>query len=317
MVRVSTFCPRCGESIETEVPDEARVSGRAELGCPACRFEFVIAPARRDTGAGVAPEVTPPEPRTGGAQGPVRVHGASRTPRGPRPISFKPLAAGLMLVFAAVIGLWMGSVLVFSDDLVETGFSGMKGEGVFTGRVTTPDGEPVEGVRVQVVRGPDGDLDPPDQVDTTTGPDGRYAFEDLETGVHTFRFTHANRTTVSLEAPVYPSDYSPLFGDASAFGTVTMPAGGPTETKEVSRLDEFERLARVWGWFTIAASVMALVGSWAALRRRGYALAIIGAVAGILTFGFLIGSLVSVLALVLILFSRKEFQPLKDKGEAA
>lgn len=316
MPRVSTFCPRCGESIETEVPEEARVHGRAELACPACRFEFVIAPARSAQGS-AAPMATPGAPGGGPGGRPEggatpRATGAERTGPGRerRAVSFKPLAAGLMLFFVAVLGLWMGSVLVFSDDLVEAGFANMQGEGVFTGKVEDEAGRPLEGVTVTLAGTEEGAA----AANTTTGADGRYAFDGISPGVHTFRFTKENHTTVLLEAPAYPSDYSPLFGDASAFGRVTMPAGDPAETDEVSRLEEFQSLATGWGWFTIVASVLALVGGWACLRRKGFGLALTGAIAGVLTFGFLVGSAVAFIALILVFLSRREFEPLRRPG---
>lgn len=302
MVRVSTFCPRCGESIETDVPDEARLSGRASLACPACRFDFVIAPAK-----GASAQADAPRPATPMVGEPVRASGAARV-TGPARISFKPLAAGMMLLFVAVIGLWMGSVLVFTDDLVASGFADMEGTGDFAGRVTGPDDAPIAGVQVSTTHGPDGlAIDAVDRVNVTTGPDGRYRFTDLAAGVYTFRFTHPNQTAVVLQAPVYPDSYASLFSGGSAFGNVEMPAPGGTEAKQVSRIDELQSAGRVAGWIILVLSALALAGGWACIRRKAFPLAVVGAVAGIFTFGFIVGSIVSALALILILMSRKEF----------
>ncbi len=306
MVRVSTFCPRCGETIDADVTDEAKAAGRASLECPSCRLEFIIAPTRRPTaphGDGPwqrsdAPNAIPGPPAAPSA---VAGPGASR-----RRTSFRPVAAGMLLFFAALLGAWMGSVLAFQDDLMTSGFAAMQGEGNFTGRVTGPDGDPLDGVLVAVVVEENGTLVV--ERDTTTGSDGLFAFPGIDPGVHRFRYSKENHTTVLLDAPAYPQDYARLLGDASVLGSITMRPGDPDEVRTVSRVDEFTAFARGWGWFTLAASALAAAGGVVAVRRRRLWLAVAGAVAGIFTFGFVVGSAAALLALGLILWSRKEFQ---------
>lgn len=318
MVRVSTFCPRCGESIETELPEDAKAAGHAELGCPACRFEFVIAPAR-----GATPSAPPtlsqgglgPIPPAGGNEPSRPVFSPDPSARR-RPVTFKPIAAGLMLVFVAMLGVW-GGISVFTGDIVEASLeTGNITD--FSGRVVDPENRPLEGVRVEMAAGPD--VDEGEGRTATTDEDGRYGFEGIRAGIYTFRFSAENRTTVLLEAPAYPADYARLFGDALPFGQVTMAEGDPSEVRETSQVEWLERFARGWAWFTIVAAAVTLVGGWAAVRRKGFPLAVVGAVAGMLAgLMFLIGSLLALIALILLIVARKEFEPLgkpKDQDPA-
>lgn len=321
MVRVSTFCPRCGESIETEIPEEARNSGRAELACPSCRFEFVIAPAAGTKAAPPAPRAAPEEGAGPGPAAPLHAPPRPSTgegdpqsvPPGPgrrRTPSFKPVAAGLLLIFVAVLGLW-GGFSIFADDIVATSLE--VGDATdFSGRVVDERDDPLEGVRVEMVEAPGNQS----LAATRTDADGTYRFEGIEPGVYTFRLSLENHTTVLLEVPVFSEEYARLFGQNAPFGQVTMRAGDPDEVRESSQVDSLDRIARVWGGFIIFASALTLVGGWSSLRRRGLPLAIVGAVAGIFAgLMFLIGSLLSILALILIIVARKEFGPLVRRSK--
>ena len=53
--------------------------------------------------------------------------------------------------------------------------------------------------------------------------------------------------------------------------------------------------------------VIAIVGGISALKREGFAIALVGAILGMLGFGFLIGFVFGLIALVLIAISRQEF----------
>ena len=58
--------------------------------------------------------------------------------------------------------------------------------------------------------------------------------------------------------------------------------------------------------FMIAA-IIALIGSSAAILKQNFTLAVIGSLFGVISYGFLIGSVLSVIALAFILVDRKNF----------
>ena len=55
------------------------------------------------------------------------------------------------------------------------------------------------------------------------------------------------------------------------------------------------------------ASIIALIGSSAAILKQNFTLAVIGSLFGVISYGFLIGSVLSVIALAFILVDRKNF----------
>ena len=57
----------------------------------------------------------------------------------------------------------------------------------------------------------------------------------------------------------------------------------------------------------IVASIVALMGSSAALLQQNFRMAVIGCLCGVISYGFLIGSILSVVALSLILIDREKF----------
>lgn len=228
--------------------------------------------------------------------------GATTAPLAAR--SVKPVAAAMMLFFASMLGLWMGSVLAFEDDVFTTGLQTYDETGNFTGRVTDGAGDPLAGVIVVVFPG-NGTMEQLDQ--TQTDADGLYYFPALAPDVYLFRFSLENYTTVLLEAPAYPDQFTALFGPASPLGSVAMEAGDSAVVKDLSSVERFNSIATGWGWFTLVAAVLAIAGGVAALMRKMLPLAIIGCVAGMATIGFLVGAAVSLIALVLIVLSRKEF----------
>ena len=57
----------------------------------------------------------------------------------------------------------------------------------------------------------------------------------------------------------------------------------------------------------IIASIIALLGSSAAMLQQNFRLAVAGCLFGVISYGFLIGSILSVIALSFLLVDRKKF----------
>ena len=58
----------------------------------------------------------------------------------------------------------------------------------------------------------------------------------------------------------------------------------------------------------MVSAILALVGSSAALLQQNFKIAIMGCLCGVLSYGFLIGSVLSIFALAFLLFDREKFE---------
>ena len=67
-------------------------------------------------------------------------------------------------------------------------------------------------------------------------------------------------------------------------------------------------ILEICGAIGIVFGAIAIIGGVFALMRKHFALAIVGAVFGLLGMGYIIGAVLSLVALVLILMSRSEFE---------
>lgn len=65
----------------------------------------------------------------------------------------------------------------------------------------------------------------------------------------------------------------------------------------------------IWicGAIGIILSLFALLGGIMSLLRKNWALALVGGILGLFTIGFIIGSVLSLVALILIAVSKKEY----------
>lgn len=65
----------------------------------------------------------------------------------------------------------------------------------------------------------------------------------------------------------------------------------------------------IWicGAIGIILSLFALLGGIMSLQRKNWAFALVGGILGLFTIGFIIGSVLSLVALILIAVSKKEY----------
>jgi uncharacterized membrane protein len=73
----------------------------------------------------------------------------------------------------------------------------------------------------------------------------------------------------------------------------------------------FQMLEFACGIFAVIAIVLSLVailGGYFAMHRKNFAIAMVGAIAGIFTIGFFIGTVLAIIALFVLLLSHKEFK---------
>ena len=86
------------------------------------------------------------------------------------------------------------------------------------------------------------------------------------------------------------------------------------EGEEPTNYDYRKNVAKPWppnyalAPIFMIASMVALIGSSAALLHQNFRIAILGCLFGVLSYGFLIGSVLSVVALSLLLVDRERFE---------
>lgn len=367
MPRVATFCPRCGESIDTELPEEARIAGRAELACPSCKFRFVIAPSGGTPPADAEEEPAPEGPaRPDGdpedteiptapahAQDPGLQEGApQQAPAGQQwqqtasleagsgipqasdartipkkrrsgSLPARLLSAALMLFLAAGLGLLAGLFFSAAPSIFDEAMTGPPGSGEFSGVILDSDRQPLEGVTVALLEPVDTDRpdrDTPAAVTVETDAEGRYSFTGIDPGTHWVRVAHEGHQTSFLEVMVFQDADQPAWGDPAMMGEITLQQGAPEQSNYTSQRDDFAgilRVFQVWAWIAIPLSLLAAMGGVMVLLRRGFPLAVVGAAAGLVAFGFILGFIFSLVALILILTAKHEFAPLRKQPEAA
>ena len=71
---------------------------------------------------------------------------------------------------------------------------------------------------------------------------------------------------------------------------------------------DLEGILEVCGAICIVFGIIAIIGGVFSLMRKHFALAIIGAVFGLLGMGYIIGAVLALVALVLIIMSKSEFE---------
>jgi hypothetical protein len=73
-------------------------------------------------------------------------------------------------------------------------------------------------------------------------------------------------------------------------------------------LQQFEGIRECCGGLTMLLAAVCIMGGFFALRRQHFIFAMIGAIAGMMTVGLYVGFIMSLVALVLLAISQKEFE---------
>lgn len=201
-------------------------------------------------------------------------------------------AAGIFLLSLMVLGVFQGISFLIDPGLEPA--SGIRLGGPIlsvAGVVRDPTGAPVNNVTVTLAG-------PSEQI-TSTDAQGGYRLENATPGVHDVVFTHPDQGSLRIRTV--------LLRDA------TMDAGlpgapGEARYEESAAFRSLERITRALGAVVLGAGVLAAAGAAACFRRRGWGLALAGAIAGLaasLPLSLLIGGL----TVVLVATARPEFRP--------
>lgn len=197
--------------------------------------------------------------------------------------------AGVLLSIVFVLGILAGIAYGLKWSNQETQWNN-EGLSAVHGTVIDEYGNTLEGVNVEV-----GDKK------AYTNKQGKYYLYDLTGDEARLNFVMEGYGTVVV--------WMNIRADGTNIMEIEM-----NEGEEPTNYDYRKNVAKPWPPnYTLApifmiASMVALIGSSAALLHQNFRIAVLGCLFGVLSYGFLIGSVLSVVALSLLLVDRERFE---------
>lgn len=230
------------------------------------------------------------------ADGPERDGRAQRNGLGTSavPVSRKLQMVAVLLGIVGVLGLVTATMVAISPEGDGLGAILPVDEADVMGQVRDVEGYLVPDARVSYPKG---------GISNTTGQTGWYFLEDVDTGEVELRMDLEGYKTVVKTVHLERGTYTVDFLAEPGTGTVELPGVAVPEAGDPGTLTWLMALGMV------VASAFALLGSVSAYLQRWYPLVIIGCLLGIFTWGWFIGSAISVLALLIALPLRDQFGP--------
>ena len=323
-------CPECGFPFEVMLP---KVKKREVLTlCPLCSHEFSFQRAdyffSDETDESLEKKESPPPPREmeyGGDEHPVRerfenlfvykyiekskdialsfidfdFHSIKESllPANVREHVRKITGIAAILLFIVFL---LGMTNAFATLLFGLGQDADEGAGnkvTIAGTVYFED-DVVEGASVELVGH--------DETYHTT-PEGRYWFYNVSSGKITIKVSHEDYGKATVKTEIKDRK-----GELPQEIDIILPEKGEENSRDLSSdSDDGMNVSTIF-FLTflvfIIATLFALLGGISCLLSRNFKTAKYGAFLGILSFGFLIGSILALIAVILILISKNEFE---------
>ena len=197
--------------------------------------------------------------------------------------------AGVLLSIVFVLGILSGIAYGLKWSNQETQWDN-EGLSAVHGTVIDEYGNTLEGVDVEV-----------DDKKAYTNKQGKYYLYDLTGDEARLNFVMEGYGTVVV--------WMNIRADGTNIMEIEM-----NEGEEQTNYDYRKNVAKPWppnyalAPIFMIASMVALIGSSAALLHQNFRIAVLGCLFGVLSYGFLIGSVLSVVALSLLLVDRERFE---------
>jgi hypothetical protein len=231
-------------------------------------------------------------------------------------LSNKPHVVGTILAAVAILGFIGASfgLAGFSimADLIEDSTPDDE-LATITGKVTYLNGTGIEGVQVTVVG---------EALGTVTDAEGYYIIYEVPTGNQRIQATMDGFTTITRKVTVnqdvtFDGAFDPIEDIYTDVHFTMSPGDGSVEVGrfQTDDIEIFKKFVVVCATIGLIASALTAMGAYFAFKRANPSLVVIGAVAGIFTFGFFVGSILAFVALFILLLSLDEFRPVKEQDE--
>jgi len=261
-------CPHCKQKVVVEVPLET--TGTEVVTCPNCDMQF---------------KVNVDEPYSWEEDAPL-IHPSMHI----KPKSMKIPIASLLLIIVFLLGIVISGALFFSMDIIEDADRSSQ----YNGKVVDTNGDSLAGVDVSVIDHP--------EWTTITDDNGKFSFSNITSGKRTLQFMLDGYITLEAEVFVLPWDVS----IPQEQFTMKNGSGANEDKTLIVRVLE---LGPILAGVVIILSAIALAGAIMALMRIHFPIVVLGAVCGIVAgFFSIIGIPLGIVALILILLAKEEFQ---------
>jgi hypothetical protein len=248
-------------------------------------------------------------PSNGYAPPQIHHHYYYEAPRPRKDRSSKPTIAGALLILTAILGIvgsifMVGAGMMFSTaDTEGFDFWGMtENDGDVLGQVTYLNGTGVEGATVTIID---------EDMSVQTDEDGYYIIYDVPSGNQELKVEKDEYNTYIKKIFVSPRNTN-MDPNSNNDGSHENEHNFElTDGSETIERGEYPPWGLISGFIIVCAflvvifSVIALIGGIFAIKRKKFGLAVAGSILGIFT---IIGAIFSIIALFILIISRKEFR---------
>lgn len=278
-MRGKTTCPQCGEKYSLDLPDDS--TGIYSTTCPKCDHSFKIDLGEKINLNDDETPLIPPSLHV-------------------KPRSRKPIIAGVFLIITFLAGiLFWGPLYLDHENFITEASTQGQWNLSFQGKIVNETGVALPNVTIGLDNASA-------SVYTDTG--GLFTLDDIPWGYHLLHLSKTNFTTTHIAIFVPPfhlrenkEEYILLQGNSEI----------NLDSQMVKDMNSYIPPLSI---LFLAFSVMALLGGLFSLQRKMLPLSLLGSILGIFTLGiFLIGSILSIAALILIIYSRYEFGEKKNE----
>jgi len=197
--------------------------------------------------------------------------------------SNRPVVAGVLLIVASILGFMMGGFIGFVPGMVDEISTGQTV--TVYGNVVYENGSAVNNATVTVLGL---------GLYSNTSSDGSYRIENVPAGVQRIK-AEKNNNSLTIKTFVYEGTNKVDF---------TLKPG----SHEQDIMSEVNNVLYVCSIVIFILSVFTLLGGIFALKRKHFGIAVIGAIMGMPALGFLVGLILSIIALIFLVLSRNEFR---------
>jgi hypothetical protein len=204
------------------------------------------------------------------------------------------LVGGLLLILVMLLGIANGLMVTWEGSQVESPDEILSEKtGNLYGQVTDIDGVPLEQAKVSVVG---------TTYETFTNPEGWYFMEGLPVKVYQVQVEKANYTSIIRKVKVEENMPRPVNFQ------MEQGEGAKGETGNIPLvLDHLKPSYAYSVVIILLASIMAGIGGILAVRKKSFRFVVVCAAIGILTYGFVAGMMMSLVALVMLVMARPAF----------
>lgn len=200
--------------------------------------------------------------------------------------------AGLLLLLVFIIGIIYGIFWITENLGTESFKESSQKIGTVEGKVEDKNGEAINDAHILFIG-------KNNKFEATTNQEGWYIIEDIYEGYYNVIAEKENYGSLTIKnVKVLPGQIE----------TVDFVLGSKDKTIILEKDDELKKNSMKGIIIFFTSSIFALLGSFLAIQKKSFKACSLFTVLSIPSFGFLIGSILAIIALILILSSKEDFK---------